>query len=100
MLVAATLIAAVAWAAIWLLIVPRAVICPGVYTMSCADSDRSVHAVAWSVVVAAAYAGTAAVSLTVGRRRPWTWLGSLVTLALVAVVSCLAMLAATGRIAS
>lgn len=99
MLVAATLIAAVAWSAIWLLIVPRAVICPGAHTMSCTDGGRTALAALWSFVVATVYAGAIAVSLTVGRRRPWTWLASLVTLAAVTVVGCLAVLSATGRVA-
>ena len=97
-LVAATLIAAVAWAAIWLFIVPRDVVCPGAYTMTCTDDGRTAHAAVWSLVVAAVYAGTVAVSLTVGRRRPWTWLTSLVTLAAVTVAGCLAMLSATARV--
>ena len=86
---AATVVAAIGWVALWWLAIPRYEICIAIYPASagCGGADRVADAVLWSIVIAVVYFVAVAVALTVGRRMWWLNLAAIMALIATAALS-------------
>ncbi|QOR70828.1 hypothetical protein IM660_00450 [Ruania alkalisoli] len=96
----ATVVLAVALAAIWLVAVPMGVPCPAIYPPppGCTVADRASTGALWTILVAGVYAGSIALALTAGRRRWWLTAAAMVILVAVAIVGFGAVQGSTGYV--
>ncbi|GGB99794.1 hypothetical protein GCM10010972_10690 [Cellulomonas carbonis] len=99
--VLATAVAVAAVAAIWVVAVPMEAACVAIYPppQGCAAADREAAGVAWTAVVAVAYALVLAVTVGLGRRWAWVTKAALGVLVVVAVLAFGAVQGSTGFIA-
>lgn len=87
----ATVVTAAALAAVWLLAVPREVVCPAIYPAppGCSTQDRVATATVWTVVLLVAWAATVAAGRLRNRVVPSLLVAATIALALAAYVGTL-----------
>jgi len=98
--IAATVVLVATLAAFWWVVVPMEAVCPAIYPApsGCSGADRRSAGVTWTGIVAAVYALSVALALTLGRRRRWLTRAAMLGLGIVAIIGIGAVQGSAGSV--